>query len=598
MSQAAKEGPNRVASGSKKAWRLRSSLSALGMALITGVATLVLAAPPSTAGASTTYVVTVTGSQTYGGTPTFNADPASGPTQPYSGTLTCTTVNGGTPIASTLAAAGSYTIDGSSCSGLSLTGDDADNYTISYVGSSFAVNQAVYPVTVTGSQTYGGTPTFNADPASGPTQPYSGTLTCTTVNGGTPIASTLAAAGSYTIDGSSCSGLSLTGDDADNYTISYVGSSFAVNQAVYPVTVTGSQTYGGTPTFNADPASGPTQPYSGTLTCTTVNGGTPIASTLAAAGSYTIDGSSCSGLSLQGSDATDYTIAYTGSTFAVNPAVYTVHVTGSETYGGSPTFAASPTSGPTQPFSGTLTCTTVNGGSQLSTLNAGGNYTIDSQSCSGLSLTGTDAGNYQIAYVGQKFTVSRATWSVTVSGAQYYGGFSSFAPSPSTGPSQPYHSGVLTCSTVNGGMSITPTLGDGSYTIDHASCSGLSLQGADSTNYTIAYIGGTFKVSGIATSTTTESLSTSGSKTTITAKVHGSPSVFAVTGTVSFVATTKHGVVVNCSGGNLKSLNSSAKATCSLSGLSSADSPYSVTVRYSGNAYFSASTSAPKKFTG
>jgi large repetitive protein len=47
-----------------------------------------------------------------------------------------------------------------------------------------------------------------------------------------------------------------------------------------------------------------------TLTCSTVNDGTPISSTLGA-GSYTIDGSRCSGLS--SSDPTDYTVTYAGA---------------------------------------------------------------------------------------------------------------------------------------------------------------------------------------------------------------------------------------------------------------------------------------------
>jgi hypothetical protein len=370
---------------------------------------------------------------------------------------------------------------------------------------------------------------------------------------------------------------------------------FTVSPATYTVTVTGSQTYGGSPTFTANPSSGPTEPYSGTVSCTTVNGGTSISPSLSASGSYTIDGSSCSGLSLQGSDANDYTIAYSGSTFAVNSAIYTVDVTGSQTYGGSPTFTANPTSGPTEPYSGTLVCSTVNGGSRLSTLNAG-SYTIDGSSCSGLSLTGADAGNYQIAYVGQGFTVSQAVWPVTVTGSQTYGGSPTFTARPTSGPTKPYK-GSVTCTTVNGGTAISPTLPVGSgYTIDSASCSGLILQGSDATNYTVAYSGGAFSVTG--TSTTKVTVTKSGSTATITAKVKGTPAGFAVTGTVTFVPTNKHGVVVKCKRGSVAALNSSAQATCTLSGLTAANSPYSVSVRYSGDADYGPSVSATKKFTG
>ena len=371
---------------------------------------------------------------------------------------------------------------------------------------------------------------------------------------------------------------------------------FTVSPATYTVTVSGSQTYGGQPSFTADPSSGPTQPYNGTVTCTTVNGGSSISPSLSASGSYTIDGPSCSGLSLQGSDANDYTIAYSGSTFAVNAAVYTVDVTGNETYGGSPSFTADPASGPTRPYSGSLVCSTVNGGTRISSLNAGSSYTIDGSSCSGLALTGADAGNYQIAYVGQGFTVSQAVWPVTVIGSQTYGGSPTFTPRPTSGPTKPYK-GSVTCTTVNGGTAISPTMPiGGGYTIDSSSCSGLILQGVDATNYTVGYSGGAFTVTG--TSTTKDTTSTSGSTATITAKVKGTPSGFTVTGTVTFVVTNKHGAVVNCKRGNVETLNSSAQATCSLSGLTAANSPYSVSVKYAGNADYGPSQSATKKFTG
>jgi uncharacterized repeat protein (TIGR01451 family) len=86
---------------------------------------------------------------------------------------------------------------------------------------------------------------------------------------------------------------------------------FEVDVATIPitVTVTGSQTYGGSPTFSYPATLG----VSGTATCTTVNGGTSIAPTLATGGSYTIDGTSCSGLSTD----TSHSISYVGGAFSV-----------------------------------------------------------------------------------------------------------------------------------------------------------------------------------------------------------------------------------------------------------------------------------------
>ena len=93
--------------------------------------------------------------------------------------------------------------------------------------------------------------------------------------------------------------------------------------------MTGAQTYGGSATLNVSPTSGPTQPYTGSVSCTTVNGGTSITPTLAAGGTYTLDGDNCSGLSLTGNDATDYTLVYSGGAFNVSEAGTSTTVTSS-----------------------------------------------------------------------------------------------------------------------------------------------------------------------------------------------------------------------------------------------------------------------------
>jgi uncharacterized repeat protein (TIGR01451 family) len=215
------------------------------------------------------------------------------------------------------------------------------------------------------------------------------------VNDGTLIGPTLAV-GSYTIDSSSCSGLSLS---STNYTLSYAGATngFGVFPAPVTASVSGSQTYGSSsPSFSYvdSPPSGVS--VSGTLSCKTVNGGTLIAPTLAV-GTYTIDGSSCSGLSLS---STNYTLSYAGATsgFVVLSAPIAVTVSGSQTYGSSsPSFSYvdSPPSGVS--VSGTLSCKTVNDGTLIGPTLAVGSYTIDSSSCSGLSLSST---NYTLSYAG------------------------------------------------------------------------------------------------------------------------------------------------------------------------------------------------------
>ncbi len=91
------------------------------------------------------------------------------------------------------------------------------------------------------------------------------------------------------------------------------GSCPAVSTPVI-ATVSGTMTYGGSPIFTYTES--PTVSLTGDLTCTTVNSGTPIASL--GVGSYTIDGSSCSGLTAPAG----YTLSYTGATdgFVVSPA--------------------------------------------------------------------------------------------------------------------------------------------------------------------------------------------------------------------------------------------------------------------------------------
>ena len=176
----------------------------------------------------------------------------------------------------------------------------------------FEVDGATIPITVTvnGSQTYGSSSPTLTDTVSGGS--VTGTVSCTglTVTGNgiatpTAVSSTLAAATGYALAVTGCSGLST---DAA-HSISYVGGAFTVTPATIAVTVTGSQTYGGSPTFSYPATPGVT----GTATCTTVNGGTSIAPTLAAGSSYTIDGTTCSGLSTD----TSHSISYVGGAFSV-----------------------------------------------------------------------------------------------------------------------------------------------------------------------------------------------------------------------------------------------------------------------------------------
>ena len=185
------------------------------------------------------------------------------------------------------------------------------------------------------------------------------------------------------------------------------------------VAVSGSQVYGGSPTFGATVkfAGSSSAPFGVTLrtaglSCTEVGTSTPISPTLAI-GSDTLLTSSCSGASLSGADAADYTVVYTSASgdFTVSPAPVDIAVSGSQTYGGSPAFSgtASPPPGVTV-STASLSCTEVYALTVITPTLAAGSYRLIPALCTGASLSGTGASDYEVAYtsVAGDFTVASA----------------------------------------------------------------------------------------------------------------------------------------------------------------------------------------------
>ena len=129
-----------------------------------------------------------------------------------------------------------------------------------------------------------------------------------------------------------------------------VTSAIATGLTAVPldVAVSGTQVFGGSPTFTATPDFGGSpgaSPFGVTVstagvTCAEVGGSTPISASLPV-GSDTLLTSSCSGVTLLGVNQGDYMIVYTSATddFTVTPIPVDVAVTGSQTYGGPPTFS-------------------------------------------------------------------------------------------------------------------------------------------------------------------------------------------------------------------------------------------------------------------
>ncbi|GAA3833628.1 MBG domain-containing protein [Nocardioides panacisoli] len=451
-------------------------------------ALLSLLALPGTAHAAGTQVtVTVTGVQTYGGQPTFSG--TTGVAGVTVSGMTCTGLTGGTPIAPTLAALGTYTIDGSTCSGGVLSNQ---SYTISgYSGGRLTVNRAALTVTAENkTRQYG-----DANPP----------LTYTVagfVNGegssvlsGSPNlstnATTTSAPGDYTI---SVSKGSLTAT-ANNYVVNtFVPGKLTVQQKQVTISVTGAQTYGGPPTFTA--TTGVSGVTVSNVTCAKLSDGTPIAPTLAASGSYTIDGATCTGDVASGPN---YTIGgWSGGKLTVNRAALTVTADDkTRQYGDpNPSFTYTVTGFVNGEDSSVLTGS-PNLGSSATVNSAPGDYPIS-------ILRGSlaaPAGNYVLnTFVPGKLTVQQKQVTISVTGVQTYGGQPTFTATTGVSGLTVTH---VSCTKLSDGTPIAPTLQAlGSYTIDGATCTG---DVPSSPNYTVAgWAGGKLTVNRAALTVTAD----------------------------------------------------------------------------------------------
>ncbi len=266
-------------------------------------------------------------------------------------------------------------------------------------------------VTVSGSQGYGGGPTFTESNDAPSGVNLTGTLTCTTVDGGTPISPALGVR-SFTVDGSSCSGLSPSNP---NYHLAYAGATngYVVTQDSTTIGLTtnsASQAYGSeqATTFTVTvrtgngeslPAAETVTVHVGTTSCpatltpnaTGGRGGCSIGPTDLGVGPYTATATYAGDTDVSGSGP-----ATTPFTVTSPPAIHVI-VTGSQTYGGAATFAETDDAPSGVALTGTLVCTTVNGGTAISTTLGVGATTVDGSSCSGLSPSDP---NYHLTYAG------------------------------------------------------------------------------------------------------------------------------------------------------------------------------------------------------
>jgi len=356
--------------------------------------------PPPTA------TVTVSGSMPFHGTPTFTYT-VTPLTAPVTGKVTCSEASTGRPLV-TLSVGGTYTVKATTCSGLNVSG----GYKLDYAAKTdgFTVREVQITATISGFMPYGHAATFNytATPAGLIAQ---SNLSCTQTSTGKTINSTLAV-GTYAVKATTCSGLT---PPTANYTVSYAAAprGFVV-EAVVNVTVRGSMTYGLVKTLSFAHTQSSVPPgakVTGTLTCSKTATGRAINASLTAR-TYTLGGSSCSGLAT----TPGFVIVYTGTAtgFVVQKGSVTATVSGSMTYGGTPGFTYTYTSAASGAvITGTVTCSTTSGGAHIDASLVAGTYSVDPQTCSGLSVTG----NFTLTYAATSggFVVSKATPTVSVS---------------------------------------------------------------------------------------------------------------------------------------------------------------------------------------
>ncbi len=443
--------------------------------------------------------VVVSGTQAFGGSPTFTALANYGgvPGLPSGITLnttgfSCTTVGDSTPIGPTLVPGG-YTLLPTSCSGATLSGANSAYYSIVYTSAAndFTVTLGSVNVAVAGTQTYGGTPSFSggASPPSGITVNTDG-LACTYVD--TPILKPIAPtlpAGTTSLVPLSCSGVTLSGANAADYSVVYTSTSTDFTVTPAPLTITASSptmTYGGSvPTITPGYAGFVNGETTSSLTAKPTCATTATISSPVLAGPYA---SSCGG-----AVDSNYSFSYVGGSVTVNPAALTVTASsGSMTYGATvstitPGYAGFVNGDTTSSLTTKPVCSTT------ATSASPPSPPTYPSSCSG----GSDA-NYAFAYVNGATTVTKAPIAVAVRGTQANMGSPSFSGSGNPPAGVTLTTSALTCTEVTPSTPITVNLASGAYTLLASSCSGIVLAGTNAGDYsvTLTSASGDFTVTG------------------------------------------------------------------------------------------------------
>jgi filamentous hemagglutinin family protein len=376
-----------------------------------------------------------------------------------------------------------------SITGLTLGGTDAGNYTLSSSTASASANITAKVLTIGGltiqNKTYDGTTTasFSGTPS------LSGVLGGETVNLSGTASAAFADKNAGTGKAVTVTGLSLSGTDAGNYTL--IGSTSSATADITAATISAitgitaaNKTYDGTTaaTLNTGAATFTGKIAGDTLTVATGSG--TFADKNAANGKTV----TITGLTVGGADAGNYTLSSSTAATSANITAATITaITGitaaNKTYDGNAT-ATLTTSGAS--FTGkiagdTLTVASATGAFGDKTAANGKTVNIN-----GLTLGGTDAGNYTLAASTASTTANIAAKVLTITGVsvnnKVYDGTTTATLSGAASLS-----GVIGSDDVSASGSATANFADKNVgtgkTVD---ISGLTLSGADAGNYTMS----------------------------------------------------------------------------------------------------------------
>lgn len=223
-----------------------------------------------------------------------------------------------------------------------------------------------------------------------------GTLTCVLPDVSTAPAGTSAQIGT-------CSGLS-----SEDYAINYAPGHLVVTKRTLTVWPTNATRDYGTPNNLTEYSlSG----FANSEGASAVSGKPALsttATTTSSVGTYPITAA------LGTLSATNYAFSFNTATLTITQAPLTTTVGGTQVYGSStPAFTASGTVPSGVARTGTPTCTKLAGGTAITNALGAGTYTVDPSTCTGVSLTGSLAGNYHQVLAGGPFVVTKAPVTVT-----------------------------------------------------------------------------------------------------------------------------------------------------------------------------------------